>query len=270
MMHINNGWLVEALDGHYSAKSMSRNGYTPTFVVLHGTAGGTSAAGIDDWFTNGIVNGSPVQASAHVIIDQQGVVIQGISFEQAAWGNGVITAGHKSFIDDTINPNYYTISIEHVHADTANADPLTAVQIATSIDVVRTICQSYGIPMRYGDVNGGIIGHDDIDPVNRARCPGNYPWSELMNGLTQAPQTESHFMDQAMLDTWNHSSASGLNYNSGIANAWKQKYKTGTQYGPPLTAEYHSVDWGGNPIVVQEFPGARCEWSHGNATWIQR
>lgn len=54
---------------------------------------------------------------------------------------------------------------------------------------------------------------------------------------------------------------------TGIYQAWLAALIAGKFYGPPLTHEYNSVDWGGTPIVVQEFRGARCEWKDGRANW---
>jgi len=178
------GWIDEALDGHYGAKANSRQGHAPKYLVLHGTAGGSSALAIDNFFTNGLdSNGQPVQASAHVIIDQQGVVIQGISLDMAAWANCCLAGNHASWLNTAINQNLYTCSIEHVKAHDDNSDVLTSVQAQKSFQVIQCICDAYGIPKRAGDANGGIVSHADLDTVNRARCPGLYPWDALWTYL---------------------------------------------------------------------------------------
>lgn len=181
-MEIRDHWLVEAQDGHYGAKSSDRGGYAPKWLVLHGTAGGASAAAIDNYFAT-----STVQASAHVIIGQDGTVIQGISFDQAAWANCCTSPGHASYLADGDFHNRDTISIEHVKAHDDNSDTLTPIQAQKSFEVVACICDAYGIPKRPGDANGGIISHADLDPVNRSRCPGAYPWSELWDYLNGGP-----------------------------------------------------------------------------------
>lgn len=190
-MHIVDGWLVEALDGHYGAKSSDRGGYTPKWLVLHGTAGGQSAQAIDDWFTSGLVNGQPVQASSHIIIDQAGVVIQGVSFDRAAWANCCTSPGHAPYLADGSLHNLDTISIEHVKTRTDNGDILTPIQAQKSFEAVACICDTYGIPKRAGDATGGIISHADIDPINRSRCPGPYPWQELLTFLHSGGNTMS-------------------------------------------------------------------------------
>src|SRR2546421_8565101 len=122
-MKVVNGWIDEAIEIGYDNKSMSRQGFKVTHIVLHGTAGGSSAEGIANYFAT-----SDVQASAHIIIDQAGNVVQGISTHDAAWGNGIITAGHASYIREDINPNLYTVSIEHVKHATDNSNAVTGIQ----------------------------------------------------------------------------------------------------------------------------------------------
>jgi hypothetical protein len=57
--------------------------------------------------------------------------------------------------------------------------------------------------------------------------------------------------------------------NTGIHASWVQAWALhGYQFGPPLTQEYRSVDGNGNPLTVQQFAGARCEWdTNGVAHW---
>jgi N-acetyl-anhydromuramyl-L-alanine amidase AmpD len=169
-----NGWLDEAIEIDYTNKSMSREGHKITHIVNHGTAGGNSAEGIANYFA-----ASDVQASAHFVIDQQGEIAQGIPLSLAAWGNGIITPGHASYIREDINPNLYTASIEHCKAHDDNSDALTAIQEQKSLELIKCICDTYGVPKKPGDAGGGIISHADIDPVNRSRCPGQYNWDKL-------------------------------------------------------------------------------------------
>jgi hypothetical protein len=182
-MNIIDGWIDTALEIDYDNKSMSRQGQKVTHICLHGTAGGTSAEGIAHYFHD-----SPVQASAHIIIGTDGHVVQGMSLDDAAWSNGIILHPRIPW-DASINPNLYTASIEHVKASTDNSDELTPAQKLASFQVIAAICDYYGIAKRRGDVHGGIISHADLDSVNRARCPGPYPWDELMAFLTGSPVT---------------------------------------------------------------------------------
>lgn len=180
-----NGWLDAAQEVNYSANSMPRQGYGIKYLVIHGTAGGTSAQGIGQYFQSTIGGSNPV--SSHLIIDQQGNIVQGVPLSLAAFANGVITNGHAAYLlGPSINPNWYTASIEFVKASTDNSDALTAIQQQVGFEVIQCICDTYSIHKRAGDANGGIIKHADIDPINRALCPNTFDfnalWAYLANG----------------------------------------------------------------------------------------
>jgi len=243
-----------------------RNGFKPKWLVLHGTAGGTSAQEIAQFF-KGTENGSnPV--SAHYIVDEQGIIYQATLESDGAYANGVVTAGHEPWwnADGNPNPNNVTISVEHVKPDDANATALTPAQQSASFALIRDICQRNNIPTRWADSSGGITGHYSIDPVNRSRCPGTYPWAELYNYLDggnqpMPPTQPSANQIKAARDSWysalKSTVAGPAPTGSGIYQAWLAALITGKFYGPPITREYDSVDWAGNPIVAQEFAHAR-------------
>ncbi len=178
-----------------------RAGYRPRWLIVHGTAGGSSAAGIAAWFAN-----PESQVSAHYVVDQAGTVICCVEEQDTAWSNGIITGApatlpfrtasdgiHRdAWWSDAVNPNYLTISIEHVKPSTDNSDALTQAQQAASFALIKAICERWGIPKRFADSNGGITGHFSIDPLNRSHCPGPYPWSALwaylQRGGSMVPQ----------------------------------------------------------------------------------
>jgi N-acetyl-anhydromuramyl-L-alanine amidase AmpD len=143
-----------------------------TFVILHGTAGGSSAQGIANFFQGTEGSGEPV--SSHYIVGQDGTVVQTVSEKDGSYANGVVNSPNWGG-----NPNYYTISIEHVKSDDANVSALTSAQKQASFALIKDICQRNGIGMHDADDSTGITGHFAIDPINRARCPNTYPWSEL-------------------------------------------------------------------------------------------
>ncbi len=202
-----------------------------------------------------------------MIIGQDGTIVQGIPLSLAAWGNGVLTSGHAPYLPDNVNPNLYTVSIEHVKTATDNSNALTDIQAQKSFELVQCICDTYHIPKRTGDIVGGMIKHADIDPVNRARCPGPYPWNDLWTFLNKP------WIARAALDTWNSTAflfgGHPLPYTTGIAESWKSIYLSGKNMPPPTTAEFASVDWSGNPITVQLFSTIRCEWSNGQPHWYR-
>jgi N-acetyl-anhydromuramyl-L-alanine amidase AmpD len=177
----------------------NRDGYKPSYIVLHGTAGGTNAVAIANYFASTQGTANPV--SSHYIVGTDGIVIQCVNERDGAYGNGFVTGAsgtsgngygngfHDSWWDSGINPNLLTISIEHVKSATDNSNQLTAAQKLASFTLIQHICQRHNIPMRKADANGGVTGHYAIDPVNRARCPGPFPWNDLFTFLAGAPMT---------------------------------------------------------------------------------
>jgi N-acetyl-anhydromuramyl-L-alanine amidase AmpD len=184
-----------------------RAGYTPKWIILHGTAGG----GAVSWLDNPVS-----QVSAHYVITEDGVIHQLVDEQDTAWANGVLTGNHDTWWDSAINPNYQTISIEHEKADPTNALALTAAQQSASFVLIGRICQRWSIPAQLATANGGITGHFSIDPVNRSQCPGNYPWSALWAAL----QPHTNESDSPMLQL---SEPIGKYYDQSGAAAWTRR-----------------------------------------------
>ena len=82
-------------------------------------------------------------------------------------------------------------------------------------------------------------------------------------------------IEQAAQDTWNSTAflfgGTALPYNTGIAQSWHNIYvNQQTNMPPPTTREFASVDWNGNPIIVQFFGTVRCEWdTSAHAHWYK-
>jgi len=239
-------------------------------IVIHKTANGGpgDAQSVASYFaTNADMH------STHYIVDQDGIIVQCVLEKDGAGGNCCTEQGFDllwlPFVQKGTNLNLVTISIEHFDPTTDNSTPLTDSQKQASFKLVKYLCDKYLIPRSH------VKGHNSIDPISRARCPGNYPWQELMEYLqmpipTAAQQKEfddcwdSFFGFLKLGGGWN------LNYPSkgtGIYHAWIAAWLAGHIYGPPLTYEYPSNDFRGNPIIVQEFAHARCEWRNGQARW---
>jgi len=154
---------------HYNG----RNGYAPKWLIIHGTAGGSSAENIGAWFQN-----PSSQVSSHYVIGQDGKVVQCVDEANGAWANGRIESGADPWW--SVNPNYVTISIEHVKPKTDNSDAITPAQKTASFNLVRNIINRYpAIRKAWATSAGGITGHFSISPISRERCPGPYPWEEL-------------------------------------------------------------------------------------------
>ncbi len=143
------------------------------WVIIHGTAGGSSAQGVAEWFATSSGN------STHYIIGQDGTVVQCVAEEDTAWGNGPKDKNASPWWDEFVNCNPVTFSIEHVKPHTDNSDAITPAQQDASFKLVEHLCEKWAVPTHPGDETGGICGHDTIMPETRANCPGPYPWSEL-------------------------------------------------------------------------------------------
>lgn len=187
-----------------------REGQRPRYVIVHGTAGFQTAQQVANYFAR-----PSTQASTHYVVGRDGLVVQCVDEQDAAWANGPISGQpatlpfreasdgiHRDAWWGPINPNLVTIAIEHVKPSTDNSDQLTDAQKAASFRLVADICARWNIPRHFADSNGGITGHFSMDPVNRSRCPGPYPWNDLWNYLkgddmisAGDPFTMAHFTD---------------------------------------------------------------------------
>jgi N-acetyl-anhydromuramyl-L-alanine amidase AmpD len=198
-----------------------------TWVVLHKTASPGPAQAIAAYFqTNSDMH------STHYVVGQDGVIVQCVYERDGAGGNCCIEPGHAAYLPTDINLNLKTISIEHVDPAPDNSTPLTPAQAAASFRLVRDICQRWQIPMRRGDAAGGIIGHGDIAPVTRARCPGNYPWEDLFafleaQAMLQISDAAAYFTDLGP-------------DQPGGQDVWRAS-KSGLVVGHAILAHYRSV-----------------------------
>ncbi len=171
----------------------NREGHKPLYIVLHSTAGGSSAQAIANYYTSTQGGSNPV--SSHYIVGVDGVIVQTVLEEDGAWANGYISGPsgvsgdgigngyHDVWWDSGVNPNNLSISVEHVKSANDNSNQLTPTQQQASFTLIQHLCQRHNIPMRKADASGGITFHGAIDPVNRQNCPGPYPWQALYTFL---------------------------------------------------------------------------------------
>jgi len=187
-----------------------RNGNKPKWLIIHGTAGGSSAQSIAQYFQGAGV-------SSHYVIGTDGQIVQCNNESDGAWTNGAVAPGHDPWWSETNtpNPNNVTISIEHCKPDTTNAIAITPAQQASSFWLIKDICQRNSIPMRLADASGGITGHYSLDPVNRSRCPGTYPWAELwayLKGNHPQPEEKPIMLDLNHPTVASHFKAEGASW----------------------------------------------------------
>jgi|GEM_PF-1853907 len=145
-------------------------------VVLHIAQG--AFAGSLDWLRN--ENSNP-NSSAHFIVAKDGRIAQLVSVHNWAWANGlcwqknhwltrrctrIVQPGWVD-IQPGENPNKYTISIEH---EGFTGEALTPAMEAATVRLLRWIREVFNITYVPGRT---LIGHRDIDPLDRAYCPGS-------------------------------------------------------------------------------------------------
>ena len=118
--------------------TQGRRTYRPEAVVIHVMDG--TLKGTDSWFS------SPLsQVSAHYGIGRNGEVHQYVEEIDTAWHAGRIHDPTWPLIKKTsdgmyINPNYYTIGVEHEGNEQSE---WTDTMYATSAEMIRKICQRW-------------------------------------------------------------------------------------------------------------------------------
>lgn len=173
--------------------TVGRHGHTVKAVVLHITAGpaGNEYRSAVSWFLN-----PASEVSAHFVTGPAGDITQTVDTANTAWANGLSYfarlgefpkapgwtwqgAGwycpHKNFvrprwklITQGVNPNYETISIETAGQSGA---PIPAAQWGALYALLRWLGLEYPqlLPYVPGET---LIGHNMLDNVDRANCPG--------------------------------------------------------------------------------------------------
>jgi hypothetical protein len=206
--------------------------------------------------------------STHFVVGRDGSVIQVVHLVDGAWGNCCLEQGHDPYWDSFAskygNLNFCTISIEHEDWTSDNSQVMTQAQIDASFTLNLWLCQKFGIPPSH------IKGHNTLDPISRARCPGpTYPMNQLIsyveahvqNPPTPPPQptaaqlAAAKAIFTAIIPT--------VRTGTGIYNMWLTDYLLGRFHGPALSAEMPYTNWNGETGVVQIFPGGQYEWIGG-------
>ncbi|MCG7406793.1 N-acetylmuramoyl-L-alanine amidase [Paenibacillus sp. ACRRX] len=160
----------------------SRDGHVPCCIVNHISAGSMSS--MDNWFTS---SGNTV-SSAHYGVSKDGRIHHYVDIKLMAWANGITstatTQAPAKIVRDHpgVNPNKYTVSIEHEGTD----GNLTEEQFAASVWLHRhiqaEIKRIWSKELQLDDYH--VIGHYQIDPIRKANCPGpKFPWSRLYKEL---------------------------------------------------------------------------------------
>lgn len=172
--------------GNQYTNSSSREGYVP-FVIVDHISGGTMQS-MDYWFTDPSNNVS----SAHFGISRTGEIHQYVAIEEMAWANGlkkeqIADAKAQVVHDMGVNPNLYTVSIEHE----GTVGDLTEEQFQASVWLHRYICDyirtSSGKDFPLDEYH--VIGHFQVNPIAKPDCPGpQFPWERLHTELAKGDE----------------------------------------------------------------------------------
>ena len=138
-----------------------RGVYRPTAIVIHIAEG--TAASVDSWFANPDSN-----VSAHYLVTKTGALHQYVREEDTAWHAGRIDRPTwKGLVRDAhgeiVNPNRYTIGIEHEGG--AN-DPWPDLMYERSARLLAELHCRWSIPLD----RAFVVGHREI--FSRKTCPG--------------------------------------------------------------------------------------------------
>lgn len=136
-----------------------RAGYKPEAVVIHIMDG--TLAGTDSHFAS-----PATEVSAHYGIGQSGETHQYVDEADTAWHAGGVQNPSWSLLKSGVNPNRYTIGIEHE----GNAGSVWSENIKqASAHRIVDICKRWNIPID----RDHIIGHYQINSVRRPNCPAH-------------------------------------------------------------------------------------------------
>lgn len=129
--------------------------------------------------------------SAHFTINRKGRIVQHVAIDKQAWHSGNVQDHTWKLLRDGVNPNEYTIGIEH---EGFSVDPISygydylygssrpwpKLMVEASIEVHKWCCDTFNInPNR-----DTIIGHRAIDTVNRKYDPGwQWPQQRIIDEL---------------------------------------------------------------------------------------
>jgi N-acetyl-anhydromuramyl-L-alanine amidase AmpD len=190
-----------------------RSGFKVSAVVLHiaqGSYEGTYATFLNE------------NVSAHFCVAKDGRIAQFVSIDDTAWGNGIVMNPSWTGLIPDQNPNLYTISIEHEGLYT---ELWTPAMYAANLKLLQWVRDQ--VRLRYA-LHDTLIGHYEIDSVDRANCPGpNVEWTRMINDLNV-----SDVAHQALIAGANKF---GVPLNDQTALA---KYALKNHLGVPLTDEF--------------------------------
>jgi N-acetyl-anhydromuramyl-L-alanine amidase AmpD len=134
-----------------------RRTYRPTAIVIHIAEGSTAA--VDSWFRN-----PASKVSAHYLVTKEGELHQYVREEDTAWHAGRVHEPTWKGLIAGVNPNLYTIGIEH---EGKGDDAWPNLMYERSARLLAEIHCRWGIPID----RAYVVGHREI--FARKSCPGS-------------------------------------------------------------------------------------------------
>jgi N-acetylmuramoyl-L-alanine amidase len=125
-----------------------RRGRKPIAIVIHIMEG--TLTGTDAWFAN-----RASRVSAYYGVGKKGEVHQYVDEHDTAADEGIVDRPSWRLLKHGVNPNYYTLGIEH---EGKAGDALTEPQMAASAELIAGIAKRWNIPLD----RDHIIGHHEI------------------------------------------------------------------------------------------------------------
>jgi N-acetylmuramoyl-L-alanine amidase len=131
----------------------------PLAIVIHVMAG--TLGGTDAWFSD-----PAAKVSAHYGVGKNGEVHQYVSEDDTAFHAGTVVNPTAQIVLDlpNVNPNFYTIGIEHEGQAT---DAWTTQQASTSAELIAQIAARHAIPL---DAHH-VFAHQEVRASKP--CPGS-------------------------------------------------------------------------------------------------
>ncbi len=148
-----------------------RRGFAPKAIVIHIIVGSLESAGMT--FAD-----PKSSVSAHYGVGKTGSVHQFVEETDTAFHAGIVVRPTWKLIDPRVNPNFYTIGIEH---EGQPQDQWPNEQYQTSAALVRSIAGRWKVPLD----RDHVIMHREIRASKT--CPGSVDMDRLIREASAAP-----------------------------------------------------------------------------------